>query len=221
MDRVLVRLRLVLQVNFAAAGQTHAQAALHSAEFAFIGPALGSLARIYGGRLADRLGGSRVALAVFAAMGLTTVLLVGISTVDAHNPGRTTALTIIGYIGGFMILFMLSGFGNGAVYKMIPSVFDARSHLLAISEAERRHWSEATSGAVIGFVAAFGALGGVAINLALRQSYLSTGTEMPAYWIFLAFYAFAAVLTWSRYVRRSASTRSEQQQAAIEKAMSR
>ncbi|BBZ15301.1 nitrate/nitrite transporter [Mycobacterium branderi] len=212
---------LVLQLNFAAAGQTHAQAALHSAEFAFIGPALGSLARIYGGRLADRLGGSRVALAVFAAMGLTTLLLVGISTLDAHNPGRTTALTIIGYIGGFMILFVLSGFGNGAVYKMIPSVFDARSHLLAVSEAERRHWSEATSGAVIGFVAAFGALGGVAINLALRQSYLSTGTETPAYWIFLAFYAFAAVLTWSRYVRRPASTRSEQQQAAIDKAMSR
>src|SRR5579875_1267764 len=144
---------LVLQVNFAAAGQTHAQAALHSAEFAFIGPALGSLARIYGGRLADRIGGSRVAFAVFAAMGLTTALLVGVSTIDDHNPGRTTALTMIGYVGGFMVLFILSGFGNGAVYKMIPSVFDARSHLLAVGEAERRHWSEATSGAVIGFVA--------------------------------------------------------------------
>ncbi|MGH3598463.1 MAG: MFS transporter, partial [Mycobacterium sp.] len=65
---------LILQVDFAAAGQSHAQAALHAAELAFIGPALGSLARIYGGRLADRIGGSRVALAVFAAMALATGL---------------------------------------------------------------------------------------------------------------------------------------------------
>ena len=93
---------------------------------------------------------------------------------------------------------------------MIPSVFEARSHRLAVSETERRHWSDATSGAVIGFVAAFGALGGVGINLALRQSYLSTGTDTPAYWIFLAFYVFAAVVTWTRYVHRPVSTHSEQ-----------
>ncbi len=81
---------LVLQVNFEATGQTHAQAALHAAEFAFIGTTLGSVARIYGGRLADRIGGSRVALAVFAAMGLATAVLVAISTVHDHNPGPTT-----------------------------------------------------------------------------------------------------------------------------------
>ena len=69
------------------------------------------------------------------------------------------------------------------------------------------------SGAVIGFVAAFGALGGVGINLALRQSYLSTGTDTPAYWIFLAFYIFAAVLTWKRYVRRPRTTSSVEQKA--------
>lgn len=208
---------LVLQVNFESAGQTHAQAALHAAEFAFIGPALGSLARIYGGRLADRTGGSRVALAVFAAMGLATALLVGISILDDHNAVPTKTITTVGYIGGFMVLFVLSGFGNGAVYKMIPSVFDARSRLLKVSEAERRHWSEATSGAVIGFVAAFGALGGVGINLALRQSYRSTGTDTPAYWIFLAFYVIAAIVTWTRYVRRPAATLTERRKAAAQK----
>ncbi|MCV7399320.1 NarK/NasA family nitrate transporter [Mycobacterium fragae] len=210
---------LVLQVNFESAGQTHAQAALHAAEFAFIGPALGSLARIYGGRLADRVGGSRVALAVFAAMGVATALLVGISTLDDHTPGPTT-ITAVGYIGGFMVLFVLSGFGNGAVYKMIPSVFDARSHLLNVSEAERRHWSEATSGAVIGFVAAFGALGGVGINLALRQSYLITGTDTPAYWIFLAFYVIAAIVTWTRYVRRPPAALTEEHEALARKRVS-
>jgi MFS transporter, NNP family, nitrate/nitrite transporter len=211
---------LVLQVNFASAGQGHGQAALHAAELAFIGPALGSLARIYGGRLADRLGGGRVALVVFAAMGLATGLLVTASTLDDQNRGPTTAAALAVYIGGFMALFILSGIGNGAVYKLIPSVFEACSHRLKVVEAERRHWSQAMSGAVIGFVAAFGALGGVGINMALRQSYLSTGTDTPAYWIFLAFYVFAAILTWKRYVRRPASTSSERQEMATQQATS-
>jgi MFS transporter, NNP family, nitrate/nitrite transporter len=153
-------------------------------------------------------------------MGLATGLLVTASTLDDYNPGPTTTATMVGYIGGFMALFILSGIGNGSVYKMIPSVFEARSHRLNVGEADRRHWSQAMSGAVIGFVAAFGALGGVGINLALRQSYLSTGTDTPAYWIFLAFYIFAAALTWKRYVRRPCATTSEQRNAATQKPMS-
>ncbi len=192
----------VLHINFVGAGQSHAQAALHAAEFAFIGPALGSLARIYGGRLADRVGGSRVTLAVLTTMGLVTAFLVAISTHDDRTPGLTTAATMVGYVCGFMALFVLAGLGNGSVYKMIPSVFETRSRSLGLAEADRRRWSQATSGAVIGFVAAFGALGGVAINLALRQSYLSTGTDTLAYWAFLAFYVATAALTWTRYVRR-------------------
>lgn len=195
----------VLQINFVATGQSHGAAALHAAEFAFVGPALGSVARIYGGRLADRIGGSRVTLAVLAAMGVATAFLVALSTHDDRTPGLTTAATMVGYVCGFMALFILAGLGNGSVYKMIPSVFEARSHRLGLSATDRRRWSQATSGAVIGFVAAFGALGGVGINLALRQSYLSTGTDTLAFWAFLIFYIAAAVLTWARYVRRPAS----------------
>ena len=58
------------------------------------------------------------------------------------------------------------------------------------------------SGALIGFAGAFGALGAMGINLVLRQSYLSSGTETPAFWIFLLCYVGAATLTWGRYVRR-------------------
>lgn len=195
----------VLQINFVGTGQSHAQAALHAAEFAFIGPALGSLARIYGGQLADRVGGSRVTLAVLTTMGLVTAFLVAVSTHEDHAHGLTSAATMTGYVCGFMALFILAGLGNGSVYKMIPSVFESRSHRLGLAEEDRRRWSQATSGAVIGFVAAFGALGGVAINLALRQSYLSTGTDTLAYWAFLVFYVAAAAMTWTRYVRRPAA----------------
>ena len=44
------------------------------------------------------------------------------------------------------------------------------------------------SGALIGFAGAIGALGGVGINLALRQSYLSSDSATSAFWIFLSFY---------------------------------
>ena len=211
---------LVLQYNFIASGQSAAHASLHAAEFAFIGPVLGSLARIYGGRLADRVGGSRVTLFVFAAMVLAAGLLVGVSTYDDHRRGTATAATLASFIGGFIALFILAGLGNGSVYKMIPSIFEAHSHSLDLSEAERRRWSGAMSGAVIGFVAAFGALGGVAINLALRQSYLTTGTETPAFWLFVAFYIAAAALTWVRYVRRPGWTASARQSADTQKATS-
>ncbi len=195
----------VLQINFVGTGQSHAQASLHAAEFAFIGPALGSVARIYGGRLADRVSGSRVTLAVLGTMGVVTAFLVAISIHGDHTPGLTTAATMVGYVCGFMALFILAGLGNGSVYKMIPSVFEARSHRLDMPEADRRRWSQATSGAVIGFVAAFGALGGVGINLALRQSYISTGTDTSAFCAFLLFYVAAAIMTWARYVRRPTS----------------
>jgi len=58
------------------------------------------------------------------------------------------------------------------------------------------------SGSLIGFCAAVGALGGVGINLALRESYRNSGTETSAYWLFLASYVVAAILTWTTHVRR-------------------
>jgi len=194
----------VMQVNFLANGQGAEHAALHAAQIAFIGPLLGSVARIYGGRLADRLGGSRVTLGVLIGMILSAGLLVSISTVEGRDPGVHSA-SMIGYIVGFMALFVLSGMGNGSVFKLIPSVFEARSRSLDGNEAERRHWSRAMSGSLIGICSAVGALGGVGINLALRQSYLSSGTETSAYWAFLASYAVAAILTWMTYVRRPVS----------------
>ncbi|MCV7169267.1 NarK/NasA family nitrate transporter [Mycobacterium manitobense] len=192
----------VLQINFAAGGQSPAEASLHAAQIAFVGPLLGSLSRVYGGKLADRIGGGRVTLAVFAGMILAAGLLVAISTMDDHSAGAATATTMAGYVVGFIALFLLSGVGNGSVYKMIPSIFDARSRSLDLSEADRVNWSRAMSGALIGFAGAVGALGGVGINLALRQSYLSSGSATSAFWIFAVFYVVASVVTWARYVRR-------------------
>jgi MFS transporter, NNP family, nitrate/nitrite transporter len=194
----------VLQVNFLANGETAKHASLHAAQIAFVGPLLGSLARIYGGKLADRMGGSRVTLGVLGGMILGAGLLASTSSFDDHS-AATRSTAMIGYVVGFMVLFILSGMGNGSVFKMIPSVFEARGRSLDVSEAQRRHWSRAMSGSLIGVCAAVGALGGVGINLALRESYLSSGTETSAYWLFLGSYVVAAILTWTMYVRREVS----------------
>lgn len=192
----------VLHVTFEEAGHSPAEASLYAARIAFLGPLLGAVSRIYGGRLADRRGGGRVTFAVFLGMILGAAVLAVTSTIDDHHSGAEASTTVALFIGGFLLLFVLAGMGNGSVLKMIPSIFEARSRSLQRSEAERRHWARSHSGALIGFATAIGAFGGVAINLTLRQSYASSGTETPAFWAFLATYCAVAALTWVRYVRR-------------------
>lgn len=194
----------VLQHDFAAAGEGHAQASLHAAQIAFVGPLLGSLARIVGGKLSDRFGGGRVVFGVFAGAIVAGGLLVAVSThndLTGASDGSFTTLTMVGYVSGFIALFTFCGAGKGPVYQLIPSVFEARSHTQGLNDDDRRDWARVRSSSLIGFAGAFGALGGVGINVALRQSYDTTGTATPAYWIFLLCYIAAATLSWLRYAR--------------------
>jgi NNP family nitrate/nitrite transporter-like MFS transporter len=189
----------VLQIN-ALAGLSHggpvtaamtAQASLHAAQIAFLGPVLGSLSRPLGGWLSDRFGGGRVTLYTFGAMIAAAGGLVAAGTVD------------VAVIAGFIALFILSGMGNGSVYKMIPSIFEAKSRGLdGLSAVEQRAWSLRMSGALIGIAGAIGALGGVGVNIALRASYLSPAKSATmAFWGFLGFYVLCAAITWVAYVR--------------------
>ncbi|BBY08728.1 hypothetical protein MNVI_40460 [Mycobacterium noviomagense] len=152
---------------------------MHAAEFAFIGPMVGSLARIYGGRVADRFGGGRVTLTVFGGMIAVTGALAGISTHHDHTAGATSTAATIECVACFIALFALSGLGKGAVFKLIPTAVDARSYTRVFSEPERRQWSRNMSGALIGFAAAAGAFGGVGINLALRASPTKASAPTP------------------------------------------
>ncbi len=96
------------------------------------------------------------------------------------------------FLTGFVLLFAFSGLGNGSTYKMIPAVFQAK----APGDEARR-----LSGALIGIVGAVGAFGGVLVNIAFRQSFLTSGTGDGAYLAFIAFYAVCCALTWLVYLR--------------------
>lgn len=202
----------VLQMNFAAGlsrggpvtPAIAAQASLHAAQIAFLGPVLGSLARPVGGWLSDRWGGGRVTLYTFGAMIGAATWLVLAGEIDDAAAGPPSGATMAALIGGFIALFVLSGMGNGSTYKMIPSIFEAKARSLEhLDEAGRRAWAQRMSGALIGIAGSIGALGGVGVNVALRASYLSPAKSATmAFWMFLAFYLLCAAITWFAYVRR-------------------
>ncbi|MCX5382144.1 NarK/NasA family nitrate transporter [Streptomyces sp. NBC_00083] len=180
---------LVLQTQF---GRTPLQAA----SLTFIGPLLGSLIRPLGGRLADQYGGARITLGAFAAMAAATGVVLYASV---H-----TSLPV--FLTGFIALFALSGLGNGSTYKMIPAIFQAQAHARGLAgEAAAAH-GRRLSGAAMGLVGAVGGLGGLAVNLAFRQSFQSSGTGTAAFTAFLGCYAVCSAVTWAVYVRRPAHT---------------
>lgn len=193
----------VMQINYLAGGDTAAQASLHAAQIAFIGPLLGSVARPFGGKLADRVGGGRVTLYSFVAMIFAAGILVGAGMLDDAAAGAPTGGQLAAYVVGFILLFILSGIGNGSTYKMIPSIFEAKAQgKEGWSREEKASWSRSMSGALIGFAGAVGALGGVFINIVLRASYVGDAKSATnAFWVFLGFYVVCAVTTWFVFLR--------------------
>ena len=194
----------ILQINYLAGGDTPAQAALHAAQIAFIGPLLGSIARPLGGKLADRIGGGKITLYTFLAMTAAAGLLVTAGTIDDNTSGAASGGVMLTYVLAFIVLFVLSGIGNGSTYKMIPSIFEAKSKSLdGLDVREKAAWSRNMSGALIGFAGAVGALGGVFINLVLRASYAGADkSATSAFWVFLGFYVVCAAITWTVFLRR-------------------
>ncbi|MEU6101645.1 nitrate/nitrite transporter [Streptomyces flaveolus] len=177
----------VLQTQF---GRTPLQAAY----LTFIGPLLGSLIRPLGGRLADRYGGARITLGNFVAMAAATAVLV------AASMAKSLAL----FVAVFVVLFVLSGLGNGSTFKMIPGIFQNKALAQGLTGEEAVAYGRRLSGASMGLIGAVGALGGVAINLAFRQSFLSLGSGTGAFVAFLAYYAVCFGVTWAVYLRRPA-----------------
>ncbi|MGW5614836.1 nitrate/nitrite transporter [Streptomyces sp. NPDC003877] len=167
---------------------------LEAAYVTFIGPLLGSLIRPLGGWLADRYGGAKISLWNYVAMGVATAVLIGASM------EKSLAL----FTGAFVVLFVLSGLGNGSTFKMIPGIFQNKALAKGLKGEAAAAYGRRLSGASMGLIGAVGALGGVGINLAFRQSFLSYGSGTGAFVAFLAFYAVCFVVTWAVYLRRTA-----------------
>lgn len=156
---------------------------------AFLGPLVGSLARPYGGRMADRMGGARMTIASFASMAIITLTM--IATLPLKNFWLFLVL--------FLFLFVASGFGNGATYRMIPVIFATSSR------AARSGASGAVTGRLasssLGLISAIGAYGGFVIPQVLNASNSSTGSYTPAFYGFVGAYVLMLIVCWACYIR--------------------
>ncbi|KQR21328.1 MFS transporter [Microbacterium sp. Leaf151] len=155
---------------------------------AFLGALVGSLARPYGGKLADRFGGTVITMGAFTVMGL------GILGVILTLAMQNFAIFLL----CFLVLFAAAGMGNGATYRMIPTIFALRSN--------NGIGAQRKAAAALGLVSAIGAYGGFFIPQLLGFSKTTFGSYTPALgWFALAYVAFLA-LTAGVYLRMAKKT---------------
>src|ERR1700739_4406098 len=119
---------------------------------AFLGPLGGSLARPFGGLLADKVGGAIVTFWNFIAMAAATIgVLYFVGVKD-----------FTGFLVMFLILFVTTGIGNGSTYRMIPSIFREQNLHKARGKGEAARVAalkaaSIESGAAVGVMGAGGA----------------------------------------------------------------
>ena len=213
-------LPLVIKNTFPEFLAGHPFIATYLAGLGFVGALIGSVARPLGGWLSDKVGGARVTLTVFLGMALFT----GTAIVGVQE--RSFPL----FFGSYMLVFLLAGMGNGSTYKMIPSIFALLGRREALArELEPKATAvefKRRAAAVIGIAGAIGAFGGFMIQVVLRQASLDVSAlvkaaatpaekvavaaahadwSVPALWVFLVSYLVFAAVTWTFYLRRSAS----------------
>lgn len=173
--------------------------------YAFIGPLLGALMRSVGGALADRVGGALLTFWVFVLM-IATVFVV------LHFlPGEGSAGNFYGFLIAFLVLFVLSGIGNGSTFRMIPVIFRTLHERLSANQepaqkADAVRQAGIESAAVVGFSGAIGAYGGFFIPKSYGTSIALTGSPHMALYGFIAFYVTCLAVTWWWYYRRGADT---------------
>src|SRR5689334_4364749 len=115
---------------------------LEAAYVTFVGPLLGSLIRPVGGSLADRYGGARITLWNFVAMGAATAVLI------VASMQKSLALFTV----AFVVLFVLTGLGNGSTYKMIPGIFQAKARAEGLTGEAAAAYGRRLSGASMGLI---------------------------------------------------------------------
>lgn len=169
-------------------------------KYAFLGPLAGALARPLGGILADKLGGARLTFWVFTAMA-ATILFGILPALHGHQ--------FMLFLGTFILMFILTGLGNGSTFCMIPLIFQTEREraVAGKSEADLRQArldAAKESAAVLGFSGAIGAYGGFFIPQGFGMSIKMNGSPDFALYSFVAFYISCMVITWWFYSRKNA-----------------
>ena len=170
---------------------------LAAASLTLLGPLLGSLIRPIGGSLADRFGGARITFWNFVAMAVGAGVVLDGEPAGVAAAVRRRLRAAVRAQRHRQRLDLQDDPGDLPV-PGAAAVAEGGDPAAADREALRM------SGALIGIAGAVGAFGGVLVNLAFRQSFLTTGTGDAAYLVFIAFYVVCVVVTWVVYLRPQA-----------------
>jgi NNP family nitrate/nitrite transporter-like MFS transporter len=148
--------------------------------YAFLGPLVGSIARVIGGPVADRVGGARVTQWSFLGM-LACVIAVMFFTAPTSVDEFPYFVSVI------LALFFFSGIGNASTFKQMPMIFPPRQ-----------------AGGVIGWTAAMAAYGPFAVGLMLGYSFDWFGSFNPFFYWAAFFYLVCLGINWWFYARKGA-----------------
>ncbi|CAN5115488.1 MAG: MFS transporter [Nocardioides sp.] len=218
---------LVINSNFAGTLSDGSAYGINFAYYAFLGAGVGSLCRPFGGKIADRVGGAKVTVVVFALQVVGTLGIIAslraLESVPNASAGATDAqITAVVDANGaifpiflltFLFVFAMTGFGNGSTFKMIPSIWKTEAvHATPLGGEDRiAALKRATveSSAVVGLVSAVGAFGGFLIPMMFAAPWVPASDKLDAiisaFWIFTGFYLACLVVTWTVYTRKASS----------------
>jgi NNP family nitrate/nitrite transporter-like MFS transporter len=143
--------------------------------YAFLGPLVGSAARVAWGPLCDRFGGAVWTLV--SGIGMTASTIFTVFWLSPESMGEFKWFVL-----GMLAIFLFAGIGNAATFKQMPMIFDRRQ-----------------AGGVIGWTAAIAAYGPFVFGVALAS------IAAPAFFAGCAvFFAACIAITWYYYARPGA-----------------
>ena len=150
--------------------------------YAFLGPLVGSVARVAAGPISDRVGGG--ILTHLVGIGL----IIGVGVMAFTGLLAPTSLDQFPYFVGLMLLiFLLTGVGNASTFRQYPIIF---SH------------SPRQGAGVIGWTAAIAAYGPFFFATLIGVSITTFGSPTPFFLGIGTYYIGATAINWWYYTRK-------------------
>lgn len=148
--------------------------------YAFLGPLVGSVARVVAGPVSDKYGGAKVTH--WAGIGML-ICVFGVTFL--LSPKSTAEFP---WFLGFMLgLFTFAGIGNASTFKQMPMLFEPRQ-----------------ASGIIGWTSAVAAYGPFAAGVMMGLSIEFFGTPVAFFYWAAIFYAANIAINWALYARKGA-----------------
>jgi len=152
--------------------------------YAWMGAFVGALIRPIGGTIADKIGGAKLTQIISAVM-VASALGVAYFMKQAYA-SATPEEFFFPFLVLFVLLFAMTGIGNGSTFRTISQVFNKEQ-----------------AGPVLGWTSAVAAYGAFIIPKVFGEQIKATTPENALYG-FAVFYAVCMVINWWFYLRKDA-----------------